>query len=266
MAFSRPGRGNIPVVLRRVSCYNKVKKYRFEGSTALYKAAGIVFEARDCGEVFLSRAEKYLVDEGEPEFTVFTTEEELDQAEGGFTLTRDWLRYMLSGTKFYCELIRRGGFMLHSSAVVKDGRAYLISGDPGVGKSTHTAFWVSAFPGAFVLNDDKPAIRRTEEGFMAYGTPWSGKHDISVPAGVPIGGVAFIERAEKSFIEPMPPKEAIKRLLPQTVRRISGERMAELLKTLDCFLRETPVYRLGASYDISSAYVAAAGMEPNNKV
>lgn len=227
----------------------------------MYKAAGFVFDAYDCGAVFEARAQKYRVDSGEPEFAVFTTTEELRSADGLHSLDDDWLRYMLSGTKFYFELIKRGGMLLHSSAVVKGGRAYLISGDPGVGKSTHTGLWLEAFPGSYILNDDKPALIKHGGVFTAFGTPWSGKHDLSRPEGVPVGGVAFIERSDVNFIEPMPPAEAVKRIIPQTVRRISGERMAELLATVDELVREVPFYRLGANMEKEAALVAAAGME-----
>lgn len=225
----------------------------------MYKAADIVFEAVDCGEVFLERAEKYAVEEGEPEFTLTVTEAEL-AVDKEFPLSDDWKRYMYSGSKFYFELIKRRGMMLHSSAVVKDGRAYLFSANSGVGKSTHAEHWLRRFPDAYILNDDKPALRRTEEGFFAYGTPWSGKHDVSRNEGVPVSGIAFIERASYNFIEPLSPVEAAKRLIPQTVRRIGGERMRELLDTVDVLLREVPVYRLGCINDISAAETAAEAM------
>ena len=226
----------------------------------MYRVADIVFEAFDCGEVFSARAEKYRVWEGEPEFVISTTEEELNAADEELNISADWKRYMLSGSKFYCELIKRRGMMLHSSAIVKDGRAYLFSGNSGVGKSTHTGYWLRLFPEAYVLNDDKPALRRTDGGFFAYGTPWSGKHDISRNLGVSLGGIAFIERADHNFIEPISPLEAAKKLMPQTVRRISGERMNELLTTVDTLLRETPLFRLGCVNDISAAEAAAEAM------
>ena len=228
----------------------------------MYRVADITFEAVDCGEVFLARAEKYRVESGEPEFVISVTREELDSADYELNLSDDWKRYMLSGTKFYFELIKRRGMMLHSSAVVKDGMAYLFSGNSGVGKSTHTRYWLQLFPGAYVLNDDKPALRRTENGFYAYGTPWSGKHDISRNEGVPLGAITFIERAAWNHIEPISPLEGAIKLLPQTVRRISGERMNELLDTVDTLLREAPLYRLGCVNDISAAEVAAQTLCP----
>ncbi len=224
----------------------------------MFKVADIVFEAGDCGKVFEARAEKYRIFEGEPEFTLSIPDSEvaLSTAE----TTPDGIRYMLSGAKFYIELIKRGGMMLHSSAVALNGKAYLFSGPSGVGKSTHTGYWLELFPEAYILNDDKPALVPRGEGFMAFGTPWSGKHDISRNEGLPVGGIAFLERADHNFIEPMAPAEAAVRLISQTVRHIRRERMEELLETLGRVIESVPIYRLGCINDKSAAELACRAM------
>lgn len=247
---------NKAIVPKGISCYNTRVGYPKEAR--LYKVAGIVFEAKDCGNAFTARAEKYRVGEGVPEFVLTVTEEEVERC--GIEASEDGKRYMVSGSKFYVELIKRGGMMLHSSAVAVGGKAYLFSADPGVGKSTHTGYWLELFPEAFILNDDKPALLPEAGGVTAYGTPWSGKHDISVNAGVPVGGIAFIERAETNFIEPMPSGEAVFRLLSQTLRHVKRERMEALLGTLDRVIRSVPIYRLGATNDISAAELACRAM------
>ena len=71
--------------------------------------------------------------------------------------------------------------LLHSSAVVVDGYAYLFSADSGTGKSTHTGLWKQHFGDrAYIINDDKPAIRKVDGEWYVFGTPWSGKTDTSV--------------------------------------------------------------------------------------
>ena len=73
--------------------------------------------------------------------------------------------------------------LLHSSCVVYEDKAYLFSAPCGTGKSTHTQIWLKRFPGAYILNDDKPAIRIMEDGVYAFGTPFSGKTDLNVNKG-----------------------------------------------------------------------------------
>ena len=91
----------------------------------------------------------------------------------------DSSEYTWFGYRFYCELIHHSGFFLHASAVSLDNRAYLFSADSGTGKSTHTGLWLEYFGKgrAFLINDDKPALRKGDSGYLACGTPFSGKHD-----------------------------------------------------------------------------------------
>ena len=87
----------------------------------------------------------------------------------------DW-EYMLTGSDFYTELLNFNGIILHSSCIVVDGMAYAFSADSGTGKSTHTQLWLKHLGDrAYMLNDDKPAIRLIDGKVYACGTPWSGK-------------------------------------------------------------------------------------------
>lgn len=68
------------------------------------------------------------------------------------------------------------GFMLHSAAVVRDGKAVLFMGKSGTGKSTHAQLWLREFAGTSLLNDDNPVVRVSADGTVTvYGSPWSGK-------------------------------------------------------------------------------------------
>lgn len=108
----------------------------------------------------------------------------------------DW-EYMLTGSDFYTELIKYNGILLHSSCVVVDDYAYVFSADSGTGKSTHTQLWLEHFGDrAYILNDDKPAIRLIDGKVYACGTPWSGKYDYSTPKIVELAGICFLQRSE----------------------------------------------------------------------
>ena len=176
-------------------------------------------------------------------------------------VTDDIAEYMASGMAFYRMLIDNDGFMLHSSAVVVDGKAYLFSAHSGTGKSTHTQLWLQQFGDrAFILNDDKPALRRVNGVWFAYGTPWSGKYDISVNTGVPIAGIAMLERGEKNEITPYSGKEAIFDLFVQTNRPRAAEYRIKLMELMDSLMQSVPVWKLKCNMDPEAAVVAYEAM------
>lgn len=160
--------------------------------------------------------------------------------------SRELVSYMESGYQFYTQLLVHGGFYLHSSTVIKDGRAYLFSGHSGVGKSTHTRLWIDTFGGdTRVINDDKPALRLINGAWYAFGTPWCGKDGININEKAPVAGLCFLKQADKNQIRRLSAKEALFRILGQTLFRFEmAEHADALTKLIEDFLMNVPVYEL----------------------
>lgn len=87
---------------------------------------------------------------------------------------------------------------IHASVVHLDGKAYLFMGKSGTGKSTHSALWQETFEGCELLNDDNPTLRLTDEGVMAYGTPWSGKTPCYKNSCFPLAGMVRLRQAQQN--------------------------------------------------------------------
>lgn len=172
--------------------------------------------------------------------------EDLFRRETKGNMTENLWVYMESGYQFYFRLLKYNGLMLHSSAVEVDGKAYLFSADCGVGKSTHTRLWQQNFgKRAKVFNDDKPALRRMEDGWYAYGTPWCGKDGININASAPLAGVCFLKKAGQNSIRRLSAPEAMQKILSQTIYKFDQARELDRLLTLmERFLEEIPVYEL----------------------
>ena len=137
------------------------------------------------------------------------------------------------------------GLMLHASAAALGGRACLFSGPCGRGKSTHTRLWQQTFGEAVqVFNDDKPALRRLDGRWYAYGTPWCGKDGINLNQKWPLGGICFLEKSQENRIRRLPAAEALPLILAQTTYRLPPQYMELLLASLDSLLREIPVFLL----------------------
>ena len=182
--------------------------------------------------------------------------------------TADVAEYMCTGAIFYRYLLDFGGLMLHSSAVVVDGKAYLFTADSGIGKSTHTKLLLEKFGDrAFILNDDKPALRLEDDGWFAYGTPWSGKHDISVNTRVPVAGIAVVERGAENRIEPFDGIQAVHAILKQANRPKSAECRVKLLELMDKLITQVPIWKLQCNMEPEAAevsYKAMSGMKKEN--
>lgn len=154
------------------------------------------------------------------------------------------IAYMESGWQFYAKLIKMGGLYLHSSAVEMENKAYLFSGPCGTGKSTHTRLWQSTFgDAAQVFNDDKPAIRKIDGTWYAYGTPWCGKDGINQNKKIPLAGICFLKQAPENKIRRLSSKESIPLFCSQTLFGFPREDILDtFLGNLDDLLKAIPVF------------------------
>lgn len=176
----------------------------------------------------------------------------------------DW-EYMLSGLDFYTRLIDYSGILLHSSCVVVDGCAYTFSADPGTGKSTHTNLWLKHFgKRAYILNDDKPALRIIDGTVYACGTPWSGKYDYSTPKLVPLAGICFLQRSETNWIKKAETTKAVYNIFSQTSRKISAEKMEKLFDVLEEIFSKVPIYDFGCNISDEAVSVSYNAMKQNH--
>lgn len=176
----------------------------------------------------------------------------------------DW-EYMLTGSDFYTQLIKFGGILLHSSCVVVDDMAYAFSADSGVGKSTHTQLWLKHFGDrAYMLNDDKPAIRIIDGEVYACGTPFSGKYDYSTPKNVKLAGICFLERSETNFIKKADTSKAVFNIFSQTVRRLSSEGMESLFDVLEEIFAKVPIFEFGCNISDDAVLTSYNAMKKDN--
>lgn len=235
-----------------------------------YKIADLIVEFNAKFDTTKKRAERYKCDENiERDFRI-TVRDEAIQKEQEFDelLTDDLAEYMIMGTTFYKGLLNYNGCLLHSSAVVIDNEAYLFSANCGTGKSTHTSLWLKYFSekNPYILNDDKPAIRIMEDGIYAYGTPFSGKHDISQNTRAKIKGICFLEQATENSIHKIEPKEAVSLFFEQTVKRLTKEQMLKLLDIIEIILKEIPCYKLYCNISeeaVKLSYQTMRGVDTN---
>ncbi|MBN3490433.1 hypothetical protein JV173_02775 [Acholeplasma equirhinis] len=174
-------------------------------------------------------------------------------------LTLGEAEYMIYGSYFYTKLIKFNGFFLHSSAVVYQDKAYLFSAPSGTGKSTHAALWATNL-NAYILNDDKPAIRLINDKFIVYGTPFTGKTNTGVNKKVELGNIIFLERSLENYIHQISNEQSLKFFLRETIRPFKEENMELVLNLYQKLATKHPFYLLGCNVSIDALYTALHGL------
>lgn len=231
--------------------------------TQFYKIANLIVAMDSFGRTN-KQANPYLWNEETPEILIQSDWRNLQKQQPH--LSAEDCEYLSSGASFYKQLLCYDGMMLHASAVVVDGKAYLFSAPCGTGKSTHTKLWLSVFgERAYILNDDKPALRLIDGIWYAFGTPWSGKNDCSVNIGVPVAGICLLYQANKNTIIPFSGKDAIFAILEQTIRPTEVTLQEKLLESLDKLITTIPVWKMGCNMEEKAALVSYKAMSVGNK-
>ena len=158
---------------------------------------------------------------------------------------------------FNRSIIRHRAMLVHSSALICGGKAYLFSADSGVGKSTHTRLWLDAFGDeVHIMNDDKPVLRIYDDRILACGTPFDGGSGIALNETYPLGAIIFIERGEENSVRVPSDKEVIQKLYFQTARMVGPKTAQEMLINFDLLIGKAKFYILTCNMDISAAHTA----------
>lgn len=158
-------------------------------------------------------------------------------------------------------LLQNGTLLLHGSTVAMDGRGYLFTAPCGTGKSTHTRLWRQVFgEKAVMINDDKAFLRSTEDGILACGSPWSGKHGLDSNIQVPLQGICVIGRgAENSIVQIS--RDDVFSILQDQLLGYKEETDLDLADgLLHRLLSQVPVWKLTCNMDPEAAYVSYGAM------
>jgi len=142
-------------------------------------------------------------------------------------------------------LAYRGGFFLHSSGVVIDGRGILFVGDSGAGKSTIRNMALSNNKIKPLCND-RNIVRKQLDEYRIYGTWIYGDLSDVQAVSVPLGAIMFLEQAQENLIILLEDRlEVTKRLLQCVIRPIESiEWWDKTLSIVGAISQEVPCYRL----------------------
>jgi hypothetical protein len=140
-------------------------------------------------------------------------------------------------------LAKQGGFLLHSSSAIRNGKAFLFSGVSGAGKTTISRL---APPDATLLTDEVSYVRREGNRYRAYGTPFAGELARSGEnCSAPLNTLFLLEKGSQNSIEPISPTEAIQRLLRNILFFADDQELVKVIFQSACeFASLVPIRRL----------------------
>ena len=131
----------------------------------------------------------------------------------------------------------------HASSAVRNGKAYLFSGFSEAGKTTIARL---APPDVALLTDEASYVRRVDDQYLAYGTPFAG--ELGEPGkniSAPIAAVYLLKKAPENRISNVEPAEATRRLLRNILFFAHDAELVRLVFESACaFVAAVPVYQL----------------------
>ena len=211
--------------------------------------------------------------EKRPEFYVEVTPEDLvrqqellDQEadEEGLRrrkFTEPFLERAVIQDKLAQKLLERKILLLHGSTVAVDGNAYLFTAPCGTGKSTHTRLWREVFGDrAVMVNDDKPFLKITTEGVLAYGSPWSGKHGLATNICVPLKGICLLQRGTENEVHPLAPAKGTDFLRKQAYIPENPTMLESVFALVDALVEKVPLWEMSCNKEPVAAEIAYRAM------
>jgi hypothetical protein len=140
-------------------------------------------------------------------------------------------------------LARRGGFLLHASSAIRNGRAFLFSGVSGAGKTTMARL---APPDAALLTDEISYVTWKGGSYLAVGTPFFG--ELARPGEnlqAPIDALYLLAKGPKNKIEPIEWAAAVRGLLENVLFFAHDPEFVKLIFDTACeFANHVRVRRL----------------------
>jgi hypothetical protein len=140
-------------------------------------------------------------------------------------------------------LAPEGGFLLHASSAVRDGKAFLFSGVSEAGKTTMARL---APQDVTLLTDEASYVRKVNGEYFAFGTPFAGEFgEAGKNISAPIAALYLLKKARENRIEPMTSADAAHRLLRNILFFARQPEMVRQVFDAACaFVAAVPVYEL----------------------
>ena len=162
--------------------------------------------------------------------------------------------------KIAAGLLSYGAFLMHGAVVGLNGKAYMFTAASGVGKTTHTRFWLKQFPDAFIINGDKPLLKFKDGKVYAFGSPWAGKEGANTNTSLPLYAICALIRGKENMIEPIDFHRVLPLLISQIYRPADKKSMEKTMGYIRDLGKTVRFFSLHCNLDKKAANIAFDGM------
>jgi hypothetical protein len=140
-------------------------------------------------------------------------------------------------------LVQQGGFLLHSASAIRNGKAFLFAGVSGAGKTTISRL---APADATLLTDEISYVRRQDQTYFAFGTPFTGElAKLGENCSAALAALYLLAQGPANRIEKVAAADAGRELLANMLFFAEDQALVHCAFKAACdFVDQIPAYRL----------------------
>jgi hypothetical protein len=171
--------------------------------------------------------------------------------------------YVLSGMLFFEMALTEGYLPIHASCIDDQKHTFILSGPSKSGKSTQTEFFMTTYPQATIINEDKPLIYFKDQNPYVIGSPWSGKHVINTNMEKPLDYLFFIQKNHTNHVTQLSRQEKIKQVFKNIHRPGDENLVDQMMVIVEQMIDYLKIYQFNCTNDTSSSTYLYNFMEEN---
>ena len=162
------------------------------------------------------------------------------------------IKAVMTAIGFEHLIARAGGYILHCSYIVHNGKAILFTAPSETGKSTQAELW-KEFRGARIINGDRAAVRIVDGVPMAEGIPFAGSSQYCLNESCPLAAIVYLGQAKETTIRKLRGGQAFSRIWEGCTVNVWDKEDVELVtNSVMQTISAVPVYRLDCTPDESA--------------
>lgn len=155
------------------------------------------------------------------------------------------------------DLLNDGVLLIHGSAIADSNGAYLFIAPSGTGKSTHTELWRKVYGSQYyVINDDKPMLRPTENGVIIYATPWGFAGKPARGTSARLRAIISLERGEENRIWQVDKRSFYADVIKASLRGNTPQEAVQILTMEQKILESVACCRMTCNTDPQAAVLS----------